>query len=121
MAAGDWRNTSLEKSSFQVLLVTAVSRTGFGLVAVHHMANSGTMSPWESIFEPRQTVLELSGERVFGHQKGVVGEVAAWGTSCHRHLASQHRRFRLSCVESLQEKSQMSENVRLFHLGIARM
>ena len=87
MAAGDWRNTSLEKSSFPVLLAIGVTRIDFGLVAVHHMANLGTMSPWESIFEQRQTVLEASGATVFGHQKGVVGEGAASGTSCHRHLA----------------------------------
>lgn len=121
MAAGDWRNTSLEKSSFLVLLVIGVTRIDLGLVAVHHMANLGITSPWESIFERRQTVLEASGAMVFDHQKGVVGEEAASDTSCHRHLAWQHHRFRLSYVESPQEKSQTSEDVRPFHPGIAHM
>lgn len=83
MAAGDWRNKSSVKSSFQVLSVTDETHTDIGFVAVHHMENSGTMSPWESIFALRQTAPEVSGARVFGLQRGVVGEGAASDTSCH--------------------------------------
>lgn len=97
MAAGDWRNTSLVKCSFQASLAIDVTHTG--LAVVRHTANSGTMSPWESISALQQTVPEVSGVRVFGHQKGVVGEGAASDTSYHLHPASQHHRFRLSCVE----------------------
>ena len=70
-------------NSSQVLLEIDGTHIGSGLVAAHHMANWAIMSPWESISELPQTVLGESDETVFGFLKGVVGDEAASGTSCH--------------------------------------
>ena len=76
-----------------------MNHTGFGSVAVHRMVNWVTMFPSESISVLRQMVLGVSGVKVFGHQRGVAGEGAALGISCHPHPASQHHHSHLSYVE----------------------
>ena len=70
-------------NSFQVSLEIDVTHIGSGPVAAHHMANWAIMSPSESISELQQTALEENDETVCGFLKGVVGDEAASGTSCH--------------------------------------
>lgn len=60
-----------------------VNRTGFGLVAVHHMGNWVIVSPSASIFELRRRALEVNDGRVFGFPKGAAGDGAASGISYH--------------------------------------
>jgi len=70
-------------NNFQVSLEIDVMHIGSGLVAVHHMVNWAIKSPSVSIFELRQTALEVSDGRLFGFLRGAVGDEAASGTSYH--------------------------------------
>jgi hypothetical protein len=114
----------LVTNSFQASLVIDVTHTDSGLVAAHHTANLAIMSPSVNISELLQRALEVSDGPLLDLQRGVVGDEAAWGTSYHckdlQRPAWLRPHSRLARAVSRSEKLLLKENVRRFHLDIAR-